>query len=120
MRARRLKSLRYGKALASARAFLLGSWGEVFASARIARVKVCARGMDPSTSQVLTSFALATLRMTGVQEVTGSMLRGGRMRPPLHKHLAMRHCWLVRSFSCFEAGEAFVDFVPVDYVPPGR
>jgi hypothetical protein len=40
------------------------------------------------------------------------------MGPPLHKLLPMRQRWLVGRFACFERGEALVDFVPIDYVPP--
>src|ERR1700721_2510502 len=61
----------------------------------------------PSRSARAFSFALLIR-----QEADG---RGGSR----HLVLAMCHCGLVHGFAGLESGIAFVDFVPVDDVPPG-
>src|SRR5215472_7306554 len=44
--------------------------------------------------------------------------RDGPTGPPRDER-SVGHGWFVGAFAGFESGVALVDFVPVDYVPPG-
>src|ERR1700739_4238152 len=76
--------------------------------------------LGPFFLNVICGEMTVTLPASGTLPFASLRVAGRRNALRPYMSLVMGQGWFVGGLACLEGGEAIVDLVPVDYVPPGR